>query len=305
MWCLRCVATRGAPPPNSASTRMLRRLQLCVLVSAVHLARPAPAQQADLATQVERLTAAGNTAAARTLVDSVLAASVEGSDAFVEALYWHAVLDSTAAGAERNYLRLIVEYPLSPRASGALLRLAELELARQARDRARRHLEQLRVEYPHSEHLARAQYLAARLARDDGETAKACALLASARAAVHANDVELRNQIVYLHASCATTGPVTNPVADTAAPRDSVVRRTPGSASTTGRYTIQMAAYNTQQQAAALVRQLQRRGVTARIVGTSAPFRVRVGRYQTREDARRAMTEAGLRGGIIVEAERS
>ncbi|MGQ0640215.1 MAG: SPOR domain-containing protein [Gemmatimonadaceae bacterium] len=270
------------------------------MLSAVIAAQPAAGQEAALSTRVERFTAAGNTAAARALVDSVLAASVEGSDAFVEALYWHAVLDSTAAGAERNYLRVVVEFPLSPRASSALLRLAELELARQSRDRARRHLEQLRLEYPESEHLARAQYLAARLARDDGETGKTCALLASARAAVHANDVELRNQIVYLHSSCVTSA--VSRAVDSAVPRDTIVRREPGSASTTGRYAIQVAAYNSQREAAALVRQLQRRGVAARVFGTRAPFRVRVGRYQTREEAQRAMTQAGLRG-IIVDAE--
>ncbi|MGH7695417.1 MAG: hypothetical protein ACRENH_10560, partial [Gemmatimonadaceae bacterium] len=83
---------------------------------------------------MERLAGAGNSSAARALADSLLAASPEGSDLFIEALYWHAVLDSTAAGAERDYLRVVVEYPLTPRASSALLRLAELEMARQARD---------------------------------------------------------------------------------------------------------------------------------------------------------------------------
>jgi hypothetical protein len=274
-----------------------------LLSASVLAAQPALTQQTEVAARMERLAAGGNTATARALVDSVLAAAGEGSDAFVEALYWHAVLDSTAAGAERGYLRLVVEYPLSQRASGALLRLAELELARQARDRARRHLEQLRTQYPQSEHLARAQYLAARLARDDGDLEKACALLASARAAVDDSDVELRNQIVYLHASCAVTGPVVAAPVDSAAAPDSVVRRE-GREAERGGYAIQVAAYNTRSQAAALVRQLQRRGVTARVVGTRAPFRVRVGRYETREEARRAMTRAGLRG-IIVDAEPS
>ncbi len=270
------------------------------------LAQPARAQTTDVTARIERLTALGNTAGARALVDSLLAASSEGSEVFVEALYWHAVLDSTAAGAERDYLRVAVEYPLAPRASAALLRLAELELARQARDRARRHLAKLQTDYPQSEQFARAQYLAARLARDDGEPQKACVLLASARAAVDASDVELRNQIAYMHASCISSPPPATaiPSADTATVRDTSVRQIPVETTAAGRYAIQLAAYNTQREAAAMARQLQRRGVQARVVGTKAPFRVRVGRYATREDAHRAMTQAGLRG-IIVEAEPS
>ena len=205
------------------------------------------------------------------------------------------MLDSTAAGAERDYLRVAVEYPLAPRASAALLRLAELELARQARDRARRHLEKLQVDYPQSEQFARAQYLAARLARDDGEPQKACALLESARSAVDANDIELRNQIVYMHASCVAPVAVSPPPADTATARDTSVRQFPVETKGAGRYAIQLAAYNTQREAAAMARQLQRRGVQARVVGTKAPFRVRVGRYATREDARRASRRAARR----------
>jgi hypothetical protein len=263
---------------------------------------PLCAQSSEVSLRVERLTAAGNSAAARVIIDSVLSAAPEGSVDYVEALYWHAVLESTAAGAERDYLRLVVEYPLSPRASAALLRLSELELARLARDRARRHLEKLRTDYPNSEQLARANYLAAKMELEDGAPQKACVLLEAARAAVAAEEVELRNQIVYLHASCSAV--VATPTSDSAAKRDSVVRqetRVPSPAAT-GRFSVQVAAYNTQREATALARQLQRRGVAARVVGSSAPFRVRIGRYATREEARRAMTQAGVRG-IIVEAE--
>lgn len=268
--------------------------------------RPIAAQQVgELTQRIERLAASGNTSAARALVDSVLAASTEGSAAFVEAFYWHAVLDSTAAGAERDYLRLAVEYPLAPRASAALLRLAELELARQAKDRARRHLEKLRLDYPNSTQVARAQYLAARLELDEGQPEKACALLAMARTAVDATDVELRNQIIYLHSSCVTaTLPAAPVTGDTVVPRDTSVRRDVGSATTSGHYTIQVAAYNTQREAQTLTRQLVRRGLPARAVGARAPFRVRIGRYQTSDEARRAMTKAGLKG-IVVDAEPS
>jgi len=278
---------------------------LVLLIVAVPRAVAAQ-QMAEVTQRIERFAASGNTSGARTLVDSVLAASSEGSEAFIEALYWHAVLDSTAAGAERDYLRVAVVYPLAPRASSALLRLAELELARQARDRAWRHLEKLQLDYPNSDEIARAQYLAARLARDEGQVEKACALLASARTSVDASDVELSNQIIYLHSSCTPAVSPGAPVAgDTvAAPGDTSVRREARPSSARGGYTIQVAAYNTQREAAALARQLVRRGLPARVVGARAPFRVRVGRYQTSEEARRAMTKAGVRG-IVVDADPS
>lgn len=289
---------------------MTARLERCgiLLVALALRTEPCSGQQAsDIGARIERLTAAGSSSAARALADSVLAATPEGSDTFVEALYWHAVLDSTAAGAERDYLRIVVEYPLNLRASTALMRLAELELARQARDRARRHLDKLRLDYPKSDHVARAQYLLARMARDDGETERACALLNAARESVDANDVELKNQIIYLHASCVSAVPTPpNPPVDSTTVRDTTTRSTLRTTATAARaqFAIQVAAYNTQREATSLARQLQRRGLPARVVGVKAPFRVRVGRYATREEAQRAMTRAGLRG-IITEAEPS
>jgi cell division septation protein DedD len=286
-------------------TVLLQRCGILVVGLAL-LSQPCSGQQVfDAINRMERLASAGNSSAARALADSLLAASPEGSDTFIEALYWHAVLDSTAAGAERDYLRVVVEYPLAPRASSALLRLAELEMARQARDRARRHLEKLHTDYPKSDQIARAQYLLARMARDDGETDRACALLNAARASVDANDVELKNQITYLHASCMSVAPPTHP-SDSTAIRDTTGRPPSRTAATSakGQFAIQVAAYNTQREATSMARQLQRRGLPARVFGAKAPFRVRVGRYATREEAQRAMTRAGLRG-IITEAEPS
>jgi cell division septation protein DedD len=275
-----------------------RWLAAVLLLTCLSIPRSGAAQAGDLTTRLERLSASGNVSGARTLVDSVLAAATVGSEAFVEAMYWHAVLDTTAAGAEHYYLRVAVEYPLSPRASAALLRLAELELARQAKDRARRHLNRLMRDYAASEQIARARYLAARLALDDGRPAEACTLLNAARESVAGTDVELQNQISYLQSSCSV--PVAQPARDSAV-RDTLVRR-PSATPSGPAFSIQIAAYNTQREATALMRQLQRQGHAARVFGTRAPFRVRVGRYPDREAARRAMTQADLRG-IIVEAE--
>ena len=66
------------------------------------------------------------------------------------------------------------------------------------------------------------------------------------------------------------------------------------------------AAYVTRDSAEVLAKRLSTRGYNVRIVGTSKPFRVRVGRYPTRDRAAevlREMAQVNVKG-IIVEAER-
>jgi cell division protein FtsN len=69
---------------------------------------------------------------------------------------------------------------------------------------------------------------------------------------------------------------------------------------------VQVAAYDTRAAADTLAKRLSTRGYNVRVVGSSKPFRVRVGRYPTREraaDAARQMAKLDVRG-IVVEAER-
>ena len=62
------------------------------------------------------------------------------------------------------------------------------------------------------------------------------------------------------------------------------------------RYTVQVAAYQTRDSAEHLVTKLSARHIVARIAGTKAPFRVRVGRYATDADARAAARELKDKG---------
>src|SRR5581483_4987237 len=80
--------------------------------------------------RARQLVVSGNGAAGRLLVDSVVAVTTPDTPAYGEALYWRAALAASSADAERDYRRLVVEYPLSPRVPDALLQLAQLELAR-------------------------------------------------------------------------------------------------------------------------------------------------------------------------------
>jgi cell division septation protein DedD len=64
---------------------------------------------------------------------------------------------------------------------------------------------------------------------------------------------------------------------------------------------VQVAAYKTHDSASVLVKRLSARGYVAHIDGTTAPFRVRVGRFATEaqaDSAARALKRKGIEGFV-------
>src|SRR6478609_6958839 len=161
--------------------------------------------------RARRLVSEGDGAAGRALVDSLLRTAREGTPAYGDALFWRGALAETAADAERDYRRVIVEYPLSPYSDDALLSLAELEQARGDRAAAFQHLQRFVREHPASPARARAGLAAARLAFEQRDNARGCAMIVDARASAGKGDVELRNQIEYYGGHCSTATAVTSP----------------------------------------------------------------------------------------------
>ena len=297
----------------------------------------------------------GNVTAGRALVDSMIAVAAPGSNEYAEGVYWRAVLAGTAADAEMDYRRIVVDFPASPRVEDALIRLAQLEIARGNYDAALRHLNRLATEHPDSPSRARAGYWSARALFDKNDLQGGCAATADALTRVGDTDAELKNQITYLNQRCAgvvlaptqpttvPTQPAANPVATTppvsapvtgpvnapvstqpapipdsppAVPVDSakpavsekvivakpevppkritppVTQPAPAapvpSTAATGTkkvWSVQVAAYNVKSQAEGMVSKLKRSGYEARVDGTSAPFRVRIGKYTTQAQA--------------------
>src|SRR5215207_1202551 len=82
-----------------------------------------PATTEAVFVRAQQMVTAGQDAAGRAVIDSVLAATSDDTPRYAEALFWRATLSKTAAGAERDYRRIVVEYALSPRAQESLLRL--------------------------------------------------------------------------------------------------------------------------------------------------------------------------------------
>ncbi len=66
---------------------------------------------------------------------------------------------------------------------------------------------------------------------------------------------------------------------------------------------MQLAAYDTRAQATALVKRLAKRKITARVDGDRKPYRVRVGRYETRAAASAALARLKKAGqsGFVAE----
>jgi cell division protein FtsN len=281
-------------------------------------------------------------------VDSLLAAADPSTPAYGDALYWHGALAPTAAAAEADYRRVIVEYPLAYYSGDALLAIAELEQARGDRAGALQHLQRFVREHPDNPGRGIAALGVARLAFEQRDSVLACSMLVEARRSAPATDVELRNQIAYYGNRCASvmatstpaaTAPVaprpapvaaspaspaakptptaarpTPPAQVTAAPREGAkaapkpapapaTRAAASAPRTATRYTVQVAAYDTRADADALVKKLAARGITARVSGTSKPFRVRLGLHATRKEATdeaAALRKRGI-GGFVAE----
>lgn len=304
----------------------------------------------------------GNAQAGRALIDSMIAIAQPGSNEYAEGVYWRAVLAATAADAEMDYRRIVVDFPGSPRVEDALIRLAQLEIARGNYDGALRHLTRIASEHPDSPARARAGYWMARAMFDKNDIQNGCITIADALTRTAETDTELRNQINYLNQRCAgvsltppaaapatvpapapasvppapvTTLPAPQPSPPPAPAPDTTAKAAPApapapapavdspvvtpkavvtspkpakaSAAATGEkvWSVQVAAYNVKSQADAMVVKLKKSGYEARVDGTSAPFRVRIGKYATQSQA--SAVQRSLKAkqitGFVVQAE--
>jgi cell division protein FtsN len=176
--------------------------------------------------RAQALVSDGNGVAGRALIDSVLAATQPSARLYPEALFWRATLASNAADAESDYKHLVVDYPLAPQAEDALLRLAQLELARGDRDGALSHLQRIPRDYPRSKSLARASYWTARVLFEKNDIPNACVANANALSRAATDEIELRNQIQYQGQRCpspaASVASVKPPTIDTTTPKPAV-----------------------------------------------------------------------------------
>jgi tetratricopeptide (TPR) repeat protein len=281
---------------SSTRTHIQRILIAGALLGALTI--PVRAQEpGSVFARAKQLVVNGNGAAGRLLVDSVLTATTPDTPAYAEALYWRAALAASSADAERDYRRIVVEYPTSPHSGDALLQLAQIELARGDRDAATSHLQRFLAENPASSERVRVETQLVRLFFEQNDIAHGCPVLRAALSEIPDTLVETRNQLDYYSPRCvaADIGPggrVPAPAGSSAA--DSSKRDTTHGAAANGKksatvaegkYTLQIAAYKAKSDADALVKKLRARKLDARVVGTAKLYRVRIGRFATRAEA--------------------
>lgn len=297
----RAQSDKTIPPSAARDTTTVSSSSLVLMDSAFARAR--------------HLVMAGQTATGRQIGDSILAVTPPGTAAYGNALYGAAMLAPSAAAAQVDYERIIVDYPLSPHAGDALLQLAQLERSQGDRAGAINHLERFLRENPTSKERPRTGLWLAQMLFEQTNDLEACGVLDSARTRTPSDDIELLNQMNFYTARCAAA--VANAKADSTARADSAKaaaaaradseRRVEARARSTraetrspapppGRYAVQLAAYATHAEAEKLVGKLRAHGIDARIEGDRKPFRVRAGRYRTRAEADRALARLKQRG---------
>jgi cell division septation protein DedD len=290
---------------SSREPMMLKRCGMALVLASAAFIVPHAAAQGNpgvtaasdsVYARAKRLVTSGNGAAGRVLVDSMVAAAPADSPAYAEAVYWRAALASSTADAEKDYRRLVADYWFSPRDGDALLQLAQIESARGDRASASGHLQRFMLEAPSHPERGRAGLMLVQLLFAQNDLPHACTAWRQTTSAVPASSIELRNQLSYYSARCTANDvsagsrvpvvyPPTAPRDTSSTPRDSAVT------GAKGRFTLQVAAFATKTEANRLVARLLTRGVTARIVGIAKPFRVRIGRYETRAAATAAQRQ--------------
>jgi cell division protein FtsN len=178
-------------------------------VTTLAIAQPTQARPVDpVFARAQAMVSDGNAVAGRALVDSVLKTTPPNAPLYAQALFWRASLASNAADAENDYKHIVVDYPLAPQAPDALLRLAQLELARGDREGALMHLQRIPRDYPRSASLARASYWIARVLFEKNDIANACSANANALSETNPDEIELRNQIQYQGQRCPASVPM-------------------------------------------------------------------------------------------------
>lgn len=269
-------------------------------------AQAAPAVSAAMDRAISRARAlvdSGSGSDARNVLDSLVGAAANAND-LGEALFWRAALAERIGDAERDWKRLIIEVPLSPRGSDALVRLGELEMLRGHPVEARTYFSRVVREYPGGAATARSQLWIAKSYVAQRDLPRACVALVDA-AATGVPEGELRLQAEELGRQCATVDKALIakasevPAKPTTKPTTKPTAAVPGN----GKFSVQLAAYDTRAEADASAKRMVSRGIDARVDGDVKPFRVRAGYYETRAAASAALATLKKRGqtGFIAE----
>src|SRR5438552_8871767 len=229
-----------------------------------------------------RLAQSGQVDSGRAIVRRLLATLSPGDSVFPQALLAGAKMATDAPTVASNLNRIVVEYGAGPCADDALLLLTQIYFAQHDPAQTVQAAERLNRDYPDSPLRPRANFSAARAYFELKNETRGCQLIQQALAGA-GDDVEFKNQVSFYAARCSppatpTTTPATPTSTDT------------GSKATTPlphAYAVQVLAVKSAAQVDDMLTRLKGMGFVARVVRDSSGFfKVRVGHYATRDEAR-------------------
>lgn len=227
-----------------------------------------------------RLVTEGQGDSARALVRRRLAAVPRTDSLYPETLFAAGLVAEHLDSALAAFRRVGIEYSDSRWADDALLRTAQLTFAGRDLAASRRAVDRLLSDYPFSDVRAAAAYWAARVRLEQNEVADACRYLREAESSA-GDDVELANRARYYLQRC-TAAPARTDTAQPAPPVPS-----PGRV----QFAVQIAAVGTAEAADEVMRQVHAAGFQSRVVREGGLFKVRVGRYRSRQEAQQVQAD--------------
>ena len=234
-----------------------------------------------------RLAQSGQVDSGRAIVRRLLATLLPGDSVFPQALLAAAKIAPDAQTVASNLNRIVVEYGAGPWADDALLLLTQLYFAQRDPVQTVQAAERLNRDYPDSPLRPRANFSAARAYFELKNEARGCELIQNALDGA-GEDVEFKNQVSFYSARCSPKSTATTTTTSTPTSSDTSAKVPPPPPAAHA-YAIQVLAVKSAAQVDDMLTRLKVMGFDARVVRDSTGFfKVRVGRYATREEAQRA-----------------
>lgn len=233
-----------------------------------------------------RLAQNGQVDSARGVIRRLLATLSPGDSVYPQALLAGAKIAPDAATVSTNLNRIVLEYGASPWADDALLLLTQLYFAQRDAAQTIQAAERLRHDYPDSPLRYRVAFPGARAYFELKNEARGCELIQEALTGANAaGEVEFTNQVSFYASRCAGATTPPPPPTDSTAPASKT-------------FAVQVLAVKSAVQVDDMLTRLRVMGFDARVVrDTSGFFKVRVGRYATREEAQQMQQRVRTRIG--------
>jgi cell division septation protein DedD len=238
-----------------------------------------------------RLAQSGQVDSGRAMVRRLLATLSPGDSVFPQGLLAAAKIAPDAPTVASNLNRIVLEYGGSAWADDALLLLTQLYFAQHDPAQTVQFAERLNRDYPDSPLRPRASFYGGRAYFELKNETRGCELIRQAQDGA-GDDVEFKNQVSFYASRCSAVPPATatTTTTPTTPPADTSAK--------TRAYAVQVLAVKSAAQVDDMLTRLKVMGFEARVVRDSTGFfKVRVGRYATREEAQRAQARLKTRVG--------